>query len=116
MSECPGEGLCERFTGVAGDTDEEKFEEASPGCPKKCQSLRVAADNNSICETEDKILLSQIENLFNENRVFPFSTQQLADLEYFESECLIFWHKTVADFEREVGVTLRILAEGFFKK
>lgn len=114
MSECPGEGLCERFTGVAGDTDEEKFEEASPGCPQKCQSLRKA--ENSDADENDTPTINNLEILFNEHCAFPVSSEEIEKLEYFESECLIFWRKITTQFEREFQVTLRIFAEAHLKK
>lgn len=95
-------------------TPQENFEEASPGCPNKCQSLRQSNEEVETDETDTDIF--QIENLFDENCAFPFSSERLANLEYFESECLIFWRKIVSQFEREFQATLRIFAEAHFKK
>ncbi|HMS43968.1 MAG TPA: hypothetical protein PKE69_27320, partial [Pyrinomonadaceae bacterium] len=110
---CPGEGFCERITGMTG-TPQENFEEASPGCPNKCQSLRQTGEEIETDESDADIL--QIENLFDEHSVFPFSSERIENLEYFEQECLIFWQKITAQFERECSTTLRIFAEAHFKK
>lgn len=116
-SECPGEGICERFTGAAGETDEERFEEASPGCERNCKSLRrQAAESSSEDSSESDLLISDIENLYGENRAFPFSSERLENLEYFQFECVIFWQKTVDYFERDFQATLRIVAASFLKK
>lgn len=113
MAECPGEGFCERFTGVAGESDEEKFAEASSGCPRKCQSLKQSAES---AEGENETEIIRLENLFDEHCAFPFSAERQESLECFEQECLIFWHKTVLQFERETQAVLRIFAEAHFKR
>lgn len=95
-------------------TPQENFEEASPGCPRKCQSLRLPDDESEPEESELDIL--RIEKLFDEHCTFPFSAERQNSLEIFERECLIFWHKTVLAFERETSAVLRIFCEAHFKK
>jgi len=120
-AECPGIGECERITGV-GDgtwTVQEMWEEASPGCERRCQMIRQKSESEEDVDAEDeseiKLLVQRIESLVDEFRAF-YSPDYREKLSYVESEGVIYWRKIESIFEREIGIKLRIVAEGFLKK
>lgn len=111
---CPGEGLCQRWDGAAGDYEQKT--KACIGCPKECTPPFESRESGESRESESD---AEIENLVDEIAyiiawenagiptdwsVYSFEHQKLA----------VIWRETEQQVKRIHSIRLQAYLKGHF--
>lgn len=123
---CPGDGVCDRFSGAGGNTFQERVENATPGCPQ-CQG-RGPLPPRALIKAEGKVIedilsdeevdyaLGFIENLIDEYHMGLIVKSDILSLDFYIYEGYKFWIKAERSFDRDVGNYITAFIKSFSKK
>jgi hypothetical protein len=118
---CPGPEFCERIDGVGEPnwTIEEMFEEASPGCSRRCQLPPLPEnsegddEHENVSNEESEFVCGQIEEMAD--KFHAGEKLRPSDFELWKWDLFVYWRKIERDFERNIQIKLGIVAGGFLQ-